>query len=73
MRASRYEGDWVMNDRIHFGISKSRGKLKYNHRWSSEDSDQTAAVQDEMFFPLPASTARYLRGGSLRALFDEWS
>ncbi|GMQ76337.1 MAG: hypothetical protein BMS9Abin01_1610 [Gammaproteobacteria bacterium] len=73
MRKSRYEGDWVMNDRIHFGVSKTRGKLKYNYRWSSENSDQTAAVQDEMFLPLPASTARYLRGGSLRALFDEWS
>ncbi len=73
VRDSRYEGDWVMNDRIHFGVSKGRGQLKYDYRWSSESAGQSGAVQNEMFFPLPASAARYIKGGNLRVLFDEWS
>jgi len=73
IRDSRYEGDWVMNDRVHFGVSRSRGTLKYNYRWSSENSEQTGPVQKEMLFALPASASRYLHGASLRTLFDDWS
>lgn len=73
IRDSRYEGDWVMNDRIHFGVSTSRDALKYDYSWSSESSEQTGTAKNEMFFPLPASASRYFKNGSLRALFDEWS
>jgi len=73
IRDSRYEGDWLMNDRIHFGISKGRGKLKYDYRWSSENAGQSGTARNEMFFPLPAAAARYFKGGRLRVLFDEWS
>lgn len=34
---------------------------------------KSGEVENEMFFELPASASRYLKGASLRALFDEWS
>ena len=73
IRDSRYEGDWIMNDRVHFGVASSRGKLKYRYRWSSEEDERSGFVEDEMTLPLPEAAGRYLRGGSLRVLFDEWS
>lgn len=73
IRDSRYEGDWVINDRMHFGISKTGDKLNFAYRWSSENAEKTGAVKPEMHFPLPKSVERYLKGGSLRTLFDQWS
>ena len=73
IRDSRYEGDWIINDRVHFGISKTGDKLKFAYRWSSENAEKTGAVKPEMTFPLPNSVNRYLKGGSLRILIDQWS
>jgi hypothetical protein len=72
IRDSRYEGDWIMNDRIHFGVANSRGELKYDYRWSSENEEHSGVVADELFFDLPSGATRYLEGGCLRVLFDEW-
>jgi len=58
------------------GWSGATGRTDHvanDYHWSSENTGQSGAVRDEMFFPLPASAARYFKGGSLRVLFDEWS
>ena len=72
IRDSRYEGDWLMNDRLHFGAALVRGELRYDYHWNSETAERSGAVAEEMFFELPASASRYLKGASLRVLYDEW-
>jgi hypothetical protein len=73
IRESRYEGDWLMNDRIHFGAAVVGGELRFDYHWSSENLERSGPVEQEMFFELPASASRYFKGGSLRVLFDEWN
>ncbi|TFH51765.1 MAG: hypothetical protein E4H01_00110 [Lysobacterales bacterium] len=68
---SRYEDDWAMNKRIHFGVSDNGGDRKYDYRWSGENKDQTSTLQEEMILGLPAPASHYLQGGHLRVLFDE--
>ena len=61
-----------MNDRLHFGAALVRGELRYDYHWNSETAERSGAVAEEMFFELPASASRYLKGASLRVLYDEW-
>jgi hypothetical protein len=67
---SRYEDDWAMHERIHFGVSDNRGERKHDYRWSGENKDQTNALQEKMLLDLPAPASHYLQGGRLRVLFD---
>lgn len=73
VRDSRYEGDWIMNDRLHFGIKPEGDRLTLRYHWASEGEEREVEVKGELRIDLPPKVRDYLPKGSLRLMFDAWS
>ncbi len=75
IRDSRYEGDWMMNDRLHFGIRiGADGKVVLEHRWHPRrDNARLDLTHGGADIALPGQTRRYVAGGALEVWADPWS
>lgn len=75
IRDSRYEGDWIMNDRLHFGIRiGADGQVIMQHRWHPRsDNSRLDLTGGKGEIPLPTEARRYVEGGVLEVWADPWS
>lgn len=75
IRDSRYEGDWIMNGRLHFGLRiGDDGKVSLQHRWHpSSDNSRLDLTHDKAEIALPTGVRRYLPDGVLEVWADPWS
>lgn len=76
IRASRFEGEAIVNDRLHLGVMPTGAPPLAQYRWNSEASpDQPVTPQPDgsYLLPLPGVAARYLRTNGLRIVPSPWS
>lgn len=72
IRDSRYEGDWLMNDRLRFGLKRNRDAMTLVYRWNSQDEESPENSSRELFIPLPERVQKFFPEGGIRFMFDEW-
>ena len=75
IRDSRYEGDWIMNDRLHFGIRiGADGQVLLEQRWHPQSNNTRLDVtQGKADIALPGQARRYFESGVLEVWADPWS
>lgn len=75
VRKSRFEGEAIVNDRLHLGVLPGAPAV-VQFRWNSESTaDQPLAPQPDGSYlvPLPKAAARYLKCSGLRLVPAPWS
>lgn len=72
IRTSRFEGEAILNDRLHVGIRYEPLELKY--RWSTKSTFTTQPVTpgQDVALPLASDALKYIENGSLRMRLTPW-
>lgn len=75
IRDSRSESDWIMNDRLHFGIGLQGDEVSLQYHWAAlgEQSGEEKPAARELLIDLPPKVRDYPPKGPLRLMFDAWS
>jgi hypothetical protein len=75
IRDSRYEGEWIMNHRIHFGLRRTRvGNAAMEYGWNTaRRNTPVEALDGQLEVDFPTEVRRDLQGGELDIMFDTWS